>query len=46
MNKYCDNCKQTNKQAVELINSFTNANDTLNQCGKWKCLDNHLSLEC
>ena len=34
------------EQTVELIDSFTDANDTLNQCGKWKCLDNHLSLEC
>ena len=34
------------EQTVELIDSFTNANDTLNQCGKWKHLDDHLSLEC
>ena len=31
------------KQTVELIDSFTDANDTLNQCGKWKRLDDHLS---
>ena len=34
------------EQAVKLIDSFTDANDKLNQCGKWKCLDDHLSLEC
>ena len=34
------------EQTVELIDSFTDANDTLNQCGKWKRLDDHSSLEC
>ena len=33
------------EQTVELIDSFTSANDTLNQCEKWKRLDNHVSLE-
>ena len=43
-NKLLNKCLTEHR--VELINSFTDAYDTLNQCGKWKCLDDHLSLEC